>query len=70
MNQRMQERAYEKVENLWPYGGFTIRVFENKLGEGRLTLAGRSQLFNRNDGIAIGFGPTICGFKQRPHMLT
>src|SRR5580704_9187249 len=52
----MQERAYEKVETLWPYAGFTVRAFEKKLGEGRLTLTGKSLLFERNDGLAIGFG--------------
>ncbi|MDA4123375.1 MAG: hypothetical protein OK456_09375 [Thaumarchaeota archaeon] len=52
----MQERTYEKVETLWPYGGFTVRAVESKLGEGRLTLTGKSLLFERNDGLAIGFG--------------
>jgi len=52
----MQERAYEKVETLWPYAGFTVRAIGNKLGEGRLTLTGKSLLFERNDGLAIGFG--------------
>jgi hypothetical protein len=52
----MQERAYEKVETLWPYGGFTVRAVGNKLGEGRLTLTGKSLLFERSDGLAIGFG--------------
>ena len=52
----MQERAYEKVETLWPYAGFTVRASGNKLGEGRLTLTGKSMLFERNDGLAIGFG--------------
>jgi hypothetical protein len=52
----MQERAYEKVETLWPYAGFTVRASGNKLGEGRLTLTGKSLLFERNDGLAIGFG--------------
>ena len=56
MNQEMQERAYEKVETLWPYAGFTVRAVEKKLGEGRLTLTGKSLLFERNDGLAIGFG--------------
>jgi hypothetical protein len=51
----MQERARE-VETLWPYGGFTVGAFENKLGAGRLTLTGKSLLFERNDGLAIGFG--------------
>ena len=46
----MQERAYEKVETLWPYSGFTVRAFENKLGEGRLTLTGKSLLFEPKDG--------------------
>jgi hypothetical protein len=52
----LQERVYEKVETLWPYGGFTVRGVEKKLGEGRLTLTGKSLLFERNDGLAIGFG--------------
>jgi hypothetical protein len=52
----MQERAYEKVETLWPYTGFSVKALENKLGEGRLTLTGKSLLFERNDGLAIGFG--------------
>jgi hypothetical protein len=52
----MQERAYEKVETLWPYAGFTVRAFEKKLGEGKVTLTGKSLLFERNDGLAIGFG--------------
>jgi hypothetical protein len=52
----MQERAYEKVETLWPHTGFTVRAVEKKLGEGRLTLTGKSLLFERNDGLAIGFG--------------
>src|SRR5580704_2983436 len=51
----MQERVRE-VETLWPYGGFTVGAFENKLGEGRLTLTGKSLLLERNDGLAMGFG--------------
>ena len=41
----MQERAYEEVETLWPYGGFTVRASERKLGEGKLTLTEQSLLF-------------------------
>jgi hypothetical protein len=52
----LQERVYEKVETLWPYGGFTVRAVEKKLGEGRLTLTGKSLLLERNDGLAMGFG--------------
>jgi len=44
------------METLWPYGGFVVGAFEKKLGQGRLTLTGRSLLFERNDGLAIGFG--------------
>ncbi|MDA4131657.1 MAG: hypothetical protein OK454_00830 [Thaumarchaeota archaeon] len=44
------------METLWPYAGFTVKAVENKLGEGRLTLTGKSLLFERNDGLAIGFG--------------
>src|SRR5438445_11234476 len=52
----MQERAYQKAETLWPYGGFIVRASEKKLGEGKLTLTGQSLLFERKDGLAIGFG--------------
>jgi len=45
----------EKVETLWPYGGFTVRAFERKLGEGKLTLTEQSLLFEPKDGSAIGF---------------
>lgn len=51
----MQEPAYEKVETLWPYGGFTVRALERKLGEGKLTLTGQSLLFESKDGSSIGF---------------
>jgi hypothetical protein len=51
----MQERAYEKVETLWPYGGFTVRAFERKLGEGKLTLTEQSLLFEAKNGSSIGF---------------
>ena len=52
----MQERAYEKAETLWPYGGFTVRASEKKLGMGNLTLTAQFLLFERKDGFAIGFG--------------
>ena len=46
----------EKVETLWPYGGFTVRAFERKLGEGKLTLTEQSLLFEaktrRNDWVS------------------
>ncbi len=51
----MQERAFEKVETLWPYGGFTVRAFEKKLGEGKLTLTEQSMLFESKDGSSSGF---------------
>jgi len=51
----LQERVNEKVETLWPYGGFTVRASERKLGEGKLTLTEQSLLFEPKDGSAIGF---------------
>jgi hypothetical protein len=51
----MQQGTREKAETLWPYGGFAVRAFERKLGEGKLTLTGQSLLFERKDGSAIGF---------------
>ena len=45
----------EKVETLWPYGGFTVRAFERKLGGGKLTLTGQSLLFEAKNGSATGF---------------
>ena len=51
----MQERAYEKVETLWPYGGFAVRAFERRLGEGKLTLTGQSLLFESKEGSSVGF---------------
>jgi hypothetical protein len=51
----MQGKVNEKVETLWPYGGFTVRAFERKLGEGKLTLTEQSLLFEPKDGSAIGF---------------
>jgi hypothetical protein len=47
--------AYEEMETLWPYGGFAVRAFERKLGEGKLTLTVQSLLFEIKDGSAIGF---------------
>lgn|GEM_PF-2113103 len=56
----MQERVNEKVETLWPYGGFTVRAFERKLGEGKLTLTEQSLLFEATSGDTIGFDlPTL-----------
>ena len=56
----MQERVNEKVETLWPYGGFTVRAFERKLGEGKLTLTEQSLLFEAKEGSTIGFDfPTL-----------
>jgi len=51
----MQEGAYEEMETLWPYGGFAVRAFERKLGEGKLTLTEQSLLFEAKDGSSIGF---------------
>ena len=47
--------AYEEMETLWPYGGFAVRAYERKLGEGKLTLTVQSLLFEIKDGSAIGF---------------
>jgi hypothetical protein len=56
----MQERAYEKVETLWPYSGFSVRAFERRLGEGKLTLTEQSLLFEAKTGETIGFDlPTL-----------
>jgi hypothetical protein len=43
------------VETLWPYGGFTVRAFERKLGEGKLTLTEQSLLFEAKNGETLGF---------------
>ena len=51
----MQERAYEEVETLWPYGGFSVRAFERRLGDGRLTLTAQSLLFEAKKGETLGF---------------
>jgi len=56
----LQERVNEKVETLWPYGGFTVRAFERKLGEGKLTLTEQSLLFDAKSAETIGFDlPTL-----------
>lgn len=51
----MQEGALEEMETLWPYGGFTVRASERKLGEGRLTLTEQSFLFETKSAEIIGF---------------
>lgn len=43
------------METLWPYGGFKVRAFERKLGEGMLTLTGQSLLFEAKNAEIIGF---------------
>ena len=53
-------KVNEKVETLWPYGGFTVRAFERKLGEGKLTLTEQSLLFEAKNGETLGFDlPTL-----------
>ena len=48
------------METLWPYGGFAVRAFERKLGEGKLTLTEQSLLFEAKNGETIGFDlPTL-----------
>ena len=50
----------EKVGTLWPYGGFIVRAFERRLGEGKLTLTEQSLLFEAKTGETIGFDfPTL-----------
>jgi len=51
----MQERAYEEVETLWPYCGFSVRASERRLGDGRLTLTAQSLLFEAKEGETLGF---------------
>jgi hypothetical protein len=51
----MQERAFEEVETFWPYGGFSVRAFERRLGDGRLTLTAQSLLFEAKNGETLGF---------------
>ena len=54
----MQEGAFEEMETLWPYGGFTVRASERKLGGGKLTLTEQSMLFEAKDGQIVGFDLT------------
>jgi hypothetical protein len=51
----MQEGAYEEMENLWPYSGFTVKAVERRLGEGKLTLTEQSFLFEAKTGEIVGF---------------
>jgi len=51
----MQEGAYEEMETLWPYGGFTIKAVERRQGEGKLTLTEQSFLFEAKTGEIVGF---------------
>ncbi len=51
---KLEKRAYE-VETLWPYGGFTVRAFERRLGEGKVTLTDQSLLFESKSDSSIGF---------------
>ncbi len=56
----MWGKVNEKVETLWPYGGFTVGASERKLGEGKLTLTEQSLLFEAKTGETIGFDlPTL-----------
>ena len=41
------------METLWPYGGFTVRASERKLGEGRLTLTEQSFLFEAKSARSL-----------------
>jgi hypothetical protein len=43
------------VEVLWPYQGFSVRAFESKEGEGKLTLTKEAFLFETRGGGIIGF---------------
>lgn len=48
------------METLWPYGGFAVRAFERKLGEGELTLTEQSLLFEAKNSETFGFDlPTL-----------
>jgi len=53
--EKMQDGVLGAMETLWPYGGFSVRAFERKLGEGKLTLTGQSLLFESKDGSSTGF---------------
>jgi hypothetical protein len=51
----MEEGAFEELDTLWAYGGFKVRAFERKLGEGMLTLTKQSFLFEAKNAEIIGF---------------
>jgi len=51
----MQKGAYEEMEIIWPYTGFTVRASERKLGEGKLTLTEQSFLFEAKNREIVGF---------------
>jgi len=51
----MQEGAFEEMETLWPYGGFTVKAVERRQGEGKLTLTEQSFLFEAKTGEIVGF---------------
>src|SRR5271165_6466093 len=56
----MQEGEYKEMEIIWPYGGFAVRAFERRLGEGKLTLTEQSLLFEAKSGETLGFDlPTL-----------
>jgi hypothetical protein len=50
----MQEGAFEEMETLWPYGGFTVKAIERRQGEGKLTLTEQSFLFEAKTGEIVG----------------
>jgi hypothetical protein len=50
----MQEGTLGGAETLWPYQGFSVRAFERKAGEGKLTLTEEAFLFEAKDGGMIG----------------
>ena len=43
------------METLWPYGGFTVKAFERRQGDGKLTLTEQSFLFEAKTGEIVGF---------------
>src|SRR2546427_11167861 len=51
----MQETTDETMKTLWPYNGFTVRAFEKRLGECRLTLTPQSLIFEAKNDSSIGF---------------
>lgn len=46
---------HEEIATLWPHQGFSVRAYERKAGEGKLTLTGQAFLFEAKDGGIIGF---------------